>query len=579
MVKLKKSISLLIIISFCLILFSGCQREVEDFSDNEETASETTMPTEEPAEEISFIFTQQPSSMAVPLNQSHTLACTAEYSDSKVYYRWFECTDSSGTSKTPISNNWTENSNIEIEAFTAKGIRYFVCCASTYIPQGNEIPANSIYSDIVAVAYTGLPLIKIDTGDISTSQITRENYVPCSIIITQPDGSENEYQLTKKGIKGRGNSSWGMPKKGYNLNFDDKTSLFGMPESKKWCFTANYSDKTLLRNKYASVLGNTIFNIEWNPSMKSVDIIMNGEYIGNYLFTEKISIETTRINIQDIYDVEENLLKTKTNKITDSNGDGKKDLYDGGFILEIDARYDANYYFTTTRGLPVILKEPDDISKYTGKHIQNIVQIAEDAVYSENFEDTENGWRKYIDESSLIDWYLVNELAKNVDAPFYLSDYFLFNSTDGKLHFGPNWDFDIGFGNANYTNDSTTSSCEEPEGWYIKNAQISSFPNWLIRIFEDSVFVENLKQRWNNKKLDILQTIQDNESTETIQTLADENLLSAELNFQKWKILGIYVWPNSSGYENRNTYQSEIDYMKDWLTTRYAWMDSAINSL
>lgn len=572
MVKLKKSISLLIIILFCLILFSGCQREVEDFSDNEETASETTTPTEEPAEEISFIFTQQPSSMAVPLNQSHTLACTAEYSDLKVYYRWFECTDSSGTSKTPISNNWTENSNIEIEAFTAKGIRYFVCCASTYIPQGNEIPANSIYSDIVAVAYTGLPLIKIDTGDTSTSQITRENYVPCSIIITQPDGSENEYQLTKKGIKGRGNSSWGMPKKGYNLNFDDKESFFGLSEAKKWCLVANYSDKTLLRNKYASVLGNDIFNCEWNPRFVSVDVIMNDDYLGNYIFCEKNTISIDRINIQDISDCTQK--KIQNGKYVDKNNDGVVDLNDGGFVMEIDARYDADYYFTSTKAVPFTLKDPDEVTDAILEHIIAIVQRAEDALYADDFSDNSDEdpilskWMQFCDADSFIDWYFVNEIGKNRDACFYLSVYMYYNPTDGKLHLGPNWDFDPAFGNDG--ENGTLMHLQTPTDFYIKNSK------WLSRMFEDPRFVAKVKVRWNEKKDELLQSFSENG---TLQTLANNINVSADLNFVKWQILGAYVWPNAAGFSERITYQSEIDYMKDWLTERYNWMDSAINSL
>ncbi|MGN0724031.1 MAG: CotH kinase family protein [Treponema sp.] len=96
---------------------------------------------------------------------------------------------------------------------------------------------------------------------------------------------------------------------------------------------ANYSDKTLLRNKFVSILGTEILNASWNPSFVSVDVVMNGEYWGNYIFCEKISIGDGRIEIKDITDVEEKLAAGKGNKVTDANDDGATNLEDGGIIL------------------------------------------------------------------------------------------------------------------------------------------------------------------------------------------------------------------------------------------------------
>ena len=45
-------------------------------------------------------------------------------------------------------------------------------------------------------------------------------------------------------------------------------------------------------------------------------------------------------------------------------------------------------------------------------------------------------------------------------------------------------------------------------------------------------------------------------------------------NFQTWQVLGTRLWPNPTGWENRDTHQKEVDYIKDWLQLRTAWMDS-----
>ena len=241
-------------------------------------------------------FVVQPSNMCLQKNESCTLTCLAKYANSTVYYFWYE-TDKEGSYKIPISDNWSESPDLTIEPFTETGYKFYICEATTDRKK-------TASSDIVVVAHTGLPIVYISTGETPTSAITKEKYVPADFKIVMPDGTQKSYELKKKGIKGRGNSSWthSSDKKPYNLNFDNKVSFFGLPKSKKWCLINNYADRSLLRNKYASVLGTELFNSEWNPTHTSIDLIMNGEYLGNYTFCEKISLEEGRVDYQDISD-------------------------------------------------------------------------------------------------------------------------------------------------------------------------------------------------------------------------------------------------------------------------------------
>ena len=492
-----------------------------------------------------------------PDGNAVTFTCKAESTEGTLSYQWYSSPDGSEENKSAIDK--AASAAYTTEAFTQKEIRYYFCTVTNTISDNGDT-GTKISSQTTAfyAAYTGLPVLYLNTGDTPTSEITRDSYVLGNFKLVSENYGTVEYSFTKikngvikEGIKGRGNSSWGMQKKGYNIKFEAKQSLLGLPESKKYCIIANYSDKALLRNKFASVLGKDVFNNEWNPSFVNVDVVLNGEYLGNYTLCEKISIEKQRINIQDISEV------TK-----DKNNDGITDLYDGGFILEIDARHDADFWFDTTKGVPFTLKDPDDVSVEIQDHIKGIVQNAEDILYGDDFTDSENGWRKYIDEDSVIDWYLVNEFAKNNDAIFFSSVYMFYKPEDGKLHMGPNWDFDISCGNIDY------NGCNNSSEFWIKNAA------WISRMFEDSSFVTNVKSRWNEKKTN-LQNIVNSQ----LQTLANENAISADFNFIKWPILGTYVWPNAAGYENRKTYQSEVDYLKNWCNARYSWLDWAINSL
>ncbi len=526
---------------------------------------EATKPKEKTPPTITLAFEKQPAPACVQKGEVFSFDCKAACGDSKIFYRWFEC-DAEGNSKKPLTE-WSLSSSLTPTPFAEKGIRYFFCAAAASVPTGQDIPEGSVLSDITAAAWTGLPTIYVTTGETPSADITRDAYVPAEFKMTMPDGTQICKSLTKKGIKGRGNNSWDlMPKKGYNLNFDSKESFFGLPAAKKWCLIANYSDKSLLRNKLASVLGNEVFNASWNPTLNSVDFILNGEYLGNYIVAEKIDIGSGRVAVQDISDCSQK--KIAKGDYTDQNGDGLVDLNDGGFVLEIDFRRDAAFCFDTKIGVPMTLKDPDEVDETIQEHIKSIVQNAEDVLYGDEFDDTENGWRKYIDEDSVIDWYLVNELAKNRDAAFCTSVYMFFSPSDGKLHLGPNWDFDIAFGNDRETD------CGNANGWHIKTTWAST--NWICRFFEDSAFVAKVKSRWNEKKNDIIQFFS---TGGTIQILSDANALSANLNFARWKILGIYVWPNADGFEQRTTYKSEVDWLLNWLSLRYSWLSSAINGL
>ncbi len=361
----------------------------------------------------------------------------------------------------------------------------------------------------------------------------------CRIIDNNDSENNSVFSLD---IKGRGNSSWGMPKKSYSLKLEKKSNLFGVASGKHkhYALIANYADKTLVRNKLAYYMGTDIFtHMDWNPHTKEVNLIVNGRYYGLYMLTERIKINKSLVNITDI-----------------SKDDG------GGWIVEVDEREDEIHTWWTSHNSAFSLKDPDDWDGW--EKIKDYIDSVESILYGDDFEDSESGWRKYLDEDSFIDWYIVNEVAKNVDAAWYTSVYMYYNPDDGKIHMGPLWDFDIGFGNIDY------NGCDSTDGFWIKNR------GWYIRLFEDSGFVTAVKNRWNEKKSELKGLITDSGK---IEAMADSIEKDALVNFTRFPILGIYVWPNAAGYEDRITYQSEIDYLKEWLGARIEWLDESINAL
>ncbi len=361
----------------------------------------------------------------------------------------------------------------------------------------------------------------------------------CRIIDNSESSNNSVFSLD---IKGRGNTSWNMPKKSYSVKLEKKSNLFGIADGKHkhYALIANYADKTLIRNRLAFYMGTDIFTgMDWNPHTKDVNLIVNGRYYGLYMLTERIKINEKIIDIPDISEEK-----------------------DGGWIVEVDEHQDEIHTWRSSRNFAFSLKDPDDWDGW--ESIRDYINSVESVLYGDDFEDSESGWRKYLDENSFIDWYIVNEAAKNADASWYSSVYMYYNPDDGKIHMGPLWDFDIGFGNIDY------GGCDSTEGFWIKNS------GWYVRLFEDSGFVTAVKNRWNEKKSELEALITE---SGTIESMADSIEKDALVNFAKFPILGIYVWPNAPGYEERTSYQSEVSYLKEWLGARIEWLDENINTL
>ena len=501
---------------------------------------------------------EQPAAISIAEKDSSvTITFKVQKGEETVSYQWFKSADGSTENAEAIEG--ANEGSFSTEVFTEKGIRYYFCVATA----GEE----SVTSDVAAVAYTGLPVLYLNT-DVSMEEITHDAYVFGTMKLAYGnDSADFTYTFSKEkkgekkeGIKGRGNTTWLMDKKGYAIKFDKKQSLFGLPAAKKWCIIANYADKTLLRNVYASLLAKNIFNAEWNPSFSPVEVVWNGVYQGNYILCERNTVSAGRVEVQDISDYsEENI---RDGEFVDQNGDELVDLFDGGFILEIDGWRDSPFWFESEIAkAPVALKDPDEVSEYIQEHVRTIVQTAENFLYDENFKDAVDGWRKFFDEESVIDWFFVNEIARNHDAKDSSSIYKFYSPADGKLHYGPIWDFDVGFGN---DGDGEVAAVT---GWYVKNGF------WTIRMFEDSLFVHNVIERWNEQKEALNASVQD-----MFLSLASSDSVSAECNFMKWDILGKKVHTNSAGYEERLTYKSEVDYMKTWVEERIAWIDNALKN-
>ncbi|RYY32100.1 MAG: hypothetical protein EOP46_19735 [Sphingobacteriaceae bacterium] len=386
--------------------------------------------------------------------------------------------------------------------------------------------------------FTGIPIFYINTSGPVDS---KDDYRTGTMVINPNAEVEQAKNNISLQIKGRGNSTWGMPKKPYRLKLDSKASILGYPEAKNWVLLANYSDKTLLRTSIAFDLGAKL-GADFTPKGRHVEVVLNGEYLGSYLLTSQVEVHENRVNIPEL-----------------KKGDTSPDKITGGYLLEWDERRDEDARFETElKKVPLTIKSPEDMPQTQFDYIKSYMNETETVLFSANFADPVNGYAKYVNTDSFVNWYIVQELMKNQDAQSFSSIYF-YKDRGGKLGMGPLWDFDLAVGNVNY------SEADQPTGWWIRSGP------WFSRLFQDPAFRAKVKARWNAVKGKEIAGI-----NAVIDSTVQHINLSQKQNFVKWPILNEYVWPNPVVL---GSYNAEVDRVKTWLSQRAAWLDGQFNSM
>jgi hypothetical protein len=220
----------------------------------------------------------------------------------------------------------------------------------------------------------------------------------------------------------------------------------------------------------------------------------------------------------------------------------------GGYRLEIDGRLEENAEpgFRTTRHMPVVVKDPDPATPEQFEYIRSYVQAFESSLYTSGFAHPVTGYRRFLDTSSFIDHYLVQELTRNQDH-FFSSTFFTKERGDDLLRFGPLWDFDISIGS------TRGYGPLPPEGWWARTRGA-----WNLRIFSDPTFVDQVEQRWA-------------ELEPHFRAVAD-GLLP----------LGQALRPSIDNDASRWGYSLEPtdtpEFLRDWLDTRLDWMDAQLSA-
>lgn len=434
----------------------------------------------------------------------------------------------------------------------------------------SNLPIIIINTNGLIIPYDN-PRIVADMGIIYNEQGERNNI----------SDSLNNYS-GKISIEIRGASSAGWSKKSYGIetqNLDgsnNNVSLLGMPEENDWILYASYYDRSFLRNVLTFKLAN---EMGWYASRtKYCELVLNGEYQGVYVLMEKIKRDKNRVDI------------SKLNPDEISGDD-----VTGGYIIKVDKEgwkpgIDSEYPpfpgATQTIRYQFHYPKADDIVEEQVSYLSNFIGSFEYVMNGNNYADNLSGYPGYLNVESFADYYILNELSKNVDG-YRLSAY-LYKSKDsngGKLAAGPVWDHNFSFGNIGYYDGQYYSGWQlgfflEDEGF--KTGDGFQVPFWWRKLMHDSSFVQLIIDRWRDYRQDILHIDNLHQYIDAVADTLDE---AKERNFEIWigpgdpKLPEDGWFPPSDHISYFQSYYDEIEYLKDWTANRVIWIDENIESL
>lgn len=465
------------------------------------------------------------------------------------------------------------------------------CMLTTWAQQSDNY-RSYLRDKTVKIEQTNLPIVFITTN---RQTIQRDNYILAKMkIIHNGDGQLNYGDtIAHRGqtidyegyiaLKYRGNSSFSssdkkpfafrtlesnvLPDYGGNKQ---KVKILGMAKDNKWGFIAPWCDETMIRDVLSFELGRPWF--DWVPSARMCEVILDGTYYGVYALCERVSKGKHRLNLNDP---------------GSDNGD-----MTGDYHVSVDHGYDPYY---TSKHHPWQSLDGSRESRFTIKYeyedpaddefwempagtqdaLHAEIDKMEDSFKAANWLDHTNGYRKYVDDLSFIDYMLATELSMNIDG-YRLSTH-LYKRSDTRWQtegIDPRWkttlwDFNIAWGNANYYAGDRTDQWQ-----YMLNMNFSQddcpVPFYWYKMMMDEDYVSDMKDRWQAYR-------RTNHSDERLMATVDSltSLLKAEgateRNERAW---GMYdrsnIWPIP--YYAKN-YDQAVDYLKNWIQQRLKFMD------
>lgn len=421
-----------------------------------------------------------------------------------------------------------------------------------------------------------LPVLHMQPASLITG---KQTYVDTRIELydkTPSSTGEGWWNTAENGktieMRGRGNSTWGLPKKPFRMKFPEKFSPIGLnhAKAKSWVLLAQDMDKSLIRTHIAFEYSRLLYNsaegwhdpkaVLFTASSKFVNVYytgdyyysdtgrtvhFDGEYLGVYQMSDQMERADGRIAVDKLDD------KSSSDDIS------------GGYIVETDI-HEGNFY-SGVKGIKMTYKYPkdDECKPEQYAYISDFITRAEQALYADDYKDPQNGWRKWFDEKTLADFIIIKELAGDLDG--YTSTYVYKRRGVDKFFFGPIWDCDKGWNNDRrvpHVQYQPLQSLMIYAGFwqpsYVEN-------DWFWRFWSDETFRAFVAERWAARRDELVAV-----TYRELDRMSAAMKKAVEANFTVWPFYYQY-----SGEANMpaHTYAEEIERIRMLTDERVKLLD------
>ena len=476
---------------------------------------------------------------------------------------------------------------------------------------GNQEGGEEESGTVVFLYTENVPSMYIDTVSGSMESVDsdkkHETSEAASYRIYLTDGEQDSSGMCE--IKGRGNSTWSLAKKPYNLNLNAYNSLLGMSSSTKLALIANFWESTQTRQYYAFEAAQRL-GLEYTPEQRFVNVYLNGRYHSLCLLTQRINVNGGTVRITDLDKKNKRINQGGSQPdsiVMDTDEDGHEALayawekepedVSGGYLIEFDNRYDSEDVWFATGTKHMVFKSPDTPSVREYQYISEYVREAEKALFAGAVTD-ENGdsydgpetasegggslvkwdgekgvnpdtgksvW-DYFDMDSWARMFVIQDFFVQSDDEFY-SFYFYKKEGNPLLYCGPVWDFDLCMGNMNCGDYYLTS---EQTLWLRDGRK-----RWLHRMDQFPEFRERVAQIYLEEMEPIVRDILENEFDQNVEMLEKDT----RINYLRWG--------KNLDYEERTglfrtLFENRVEFVHDYysdpdsycrLLFHFAWGD------
>ncbi|WP_196805732.1 CotH kinase family protein [Butyrivibrio sp. WCD2001] len=369
------------------------------------------------------------------------------------------------------------------------------------------------------------------SGDFTEVIDDKKNKEPIRLSVLDVNGN-NEYSGIGA-VKGRGNSTWVLDKKPFNLYFDEMVSLLGFQESNKYCLLANGYDQSNLRNKLVYDFAKRVES-KWTPSCDYVDLYINGEYYGLYLLSESVEVSENKINI------------------------GQDSGY--WYSMSIPSRLSSlDKYVITDDGRIVEVKySPKKDCSLLLNHLNEFEQNLKDGNYEQ-----------WIDLDSWSTKYLIEEIFLNSDIAsmyFYWDD----NSEDSIIYAGPQWDYDNALGNA-----ALNRVKVPPTAQLLSQAsRFEGYGNtWFCELAKNKSFISVIENKYREEYRPLIDEIINDEFDQLTKRIEK----ASYSNSVRWKSMYDSFIYNDSPEEIKNYLIDRISFLNSKWIDNEEWISVRLN--